>query len=105
MPDGYAMNMGKIVPTEIARAIAAQRETVTSTCQVCSATIIGLKTRRYCSNRCRQRAYYAKHTDEQRERMRQRTQQRRLGTDRDSAAPADAEPSDRKQPTLPPDEP
>ena len=83
--------MGKIVPAEIARAIAAQRETVTSSCQVCSSTIVGLKTRRYCSSACRQRAYYAKHADEQRERMRQRTAKRQLGNSGDTASSTEAE--------------
>jgi hypothetical protein len=70
--------MGQIVPSEIARAIAAQRQTVTSACLVCGSEVVGLKTRRYCSNACRQRAFYAKHVDEQRERMRERTRLQRL---------------------------
>lgn len=69
--------MGKIVPTEIARAIAAQRQMVTSDCVVCGTTIVGLKTRRYCSNTCKQRAFYAKNVEEQRERMRRRTRENR----------------------------
>lgn len=47
------------LPTsEIARALAAKRRQVERTCPVCGATYTGVKTKRFCSNRCAQHAAY-----------------------------------------------
>ena len=43
---------------DAARQIAALRRQVTTTCEVCGTTITGTAKRRYCSDRCRQRAHY-----------------------------------------------
>jgi len=91
--------MGEIVPAEIARAIAAQRKIVTSACVICGTTVVGLKTRRYCSNTCKQRSYYAKHVEEQRERMRRRTREKRPGEAADPEVSAETGSVDAKLPT------
>jgi len=41
-----------------ASELAAQRRRVSHTCPVCGATFTAIKTARYCSNACRQKAKY-----------------------------------------------
>src|SRR5438067_1331663 len=42
--------------TQMARALAARRRTVTKLCESCGTEIIGVVTRRFCSAACRLRA-------------------------------------------------
>ena len=44
--------------TSPASALAAQRRRVSHTCPVCGKSFTALKTARYCSNACRQKAKY-----------------------------------------------
>ena len=64
--------MGKIVPTEVARLIAAQRRVGPITCVVCGAVVTGTARRRYCSIRCQQKAAYYRHLDKRRADNRER---------------------------------
>jgi hypothetical protein len=41
-----------------ASELAAQRQRIGHVCPVCGASFVALKTARYCSNACRQRAKY-----------------------------------------------
>lgn len=43
---------------DAARQIAALRRQTQSACVVCGSPIEGITTRRYCSDRCRSKAYY-----------------------------------------------
>ena len=46
----------RALAAELGRYFAAKRVQVSLPCVVCGAELRGLKTRRYCSNACRQRA-------------------------------------------------
>lgn len=70
--------MGKIVPTEIARLIAAQRRIETRPCLVCGAPTTGIALRRYCSTTCRVKAAYQR--DPQKHRATRRARYRREHT-------------------------
>lgn len=43
--------------TDIARALAAMRRRVETTCPVCGKTMTGMRHRRTCSDACRSKAY------------------------------------------------
>lgn len=45
--------------SEAARLLAAQREVVSGTCEVCGKEFTGTKKRRYCSSRCALRGWRA----------------------------------------------
>ena len=51
-----------LTPTELARALAARRQTVTGACAVCGTPFVGLRRRKYCSERCKQAAKNARAT-------------------------------------------
>ena len=44
----------------LGRLFAEQRLRLTSRCVLCHREMVGLKTKRYCSNACQQRAKYAR---------------------------------------------
>lgn len=46
-----------VLPTQVARAIAAQRRRIHGACAACGNGFEGLKQRKYCSAACRQRAH------------------------------------------------
>ena len=69
--------MGKLVPSEIARLIAAQRRMEPRACVVCGTEVIGTVRRRYCSTVCRQRAAYARRAEQHRAKRRQRYSRQR----------------------------
>jgi PAS domain S-box-containing protein len=50
-------------------------------CAACGLEVAGTMRRKYCSEKCRQWAYYHRHLDAQRERSRQRHERRRGGPD------------------------
>lgn len=66
--------MGNPLPSEVARTMATQRAKVETECSVCGVRFVGLQTRRFCSNACRQRSYYSAHRDEERGRQWKRYQ-------------------------------
>lgn len=49
-----------LTPTELARALAARRQTVAGACAVCGTPFVGLRRRKYCSERCKQAAKNAR---------------------------------------------
>jgi predicted nucleic acid-binding Zn ribbon protein len=51
-------------PSEAARLLAAQRRQVTRRCEVCGTEFTGTAKRRFCSGRCRQRAYEQRRREE-----------------------------------------
>ncbi len=53
-------------PAAHARALAAQRARVPHTCVVCGQAFVAVRQARYCSNRCAQRAAYARHAEQRR---------------------------------------
>lgn len=70
--------MGKIVPTEIARAIAAQRKRGPVTCAQCGKVFEGTTRARYCSANCRVKANYLAHADERKADRRARYQRTKV---------------------------
>lgn len=44
--------------SEAGRALAAKRQIVEGTCEVCDKSFTGTRKRKYCSHACSQRAYY-----------------------------------------------
>lgn len=58
----------RILPPDLARAIAACRRRIKHTCRICSADFEGLKQRQYCSAACRQRAHYMRNERKRHER-------------------------------------
>ena len=71
------MIMGKIVPSEIARLIAAQRRVGPVKCVICGLEVVGTVRRRYCSTRCAQKAAYYRHLEERRVKRRERYRQQK----------------------------
>lgn len=43
--------------SELARRLAAQRQIVEGTCEICGTPFKGTRKRRYCSHNCAQKAY------------------------------------------------
>ncbi|MBI4494160.1 MAG: hypothetical protein HY690_15335 [Chloroflexi bacterium] len=56
----------QLSPSELARALAAQRRQERKPCAVCGTEIIGTTRRLYCSPACAGRASYARHADKRR---------------------------------------
>lgn len=51
---------------ELGRLFVARRQRAPYTCSVCGAEAVGYVGARYCSNRCRQRAKYARQKQSER---------------------------------------
>lgn len=49
--------------SQLARALAERRKQVQNTCAACGQPFVGLRTRKYCSTRCTQAAYRARHRE------------------------------------------
>jgi hypothetical protein len=81
--NGYPASMERIVPSAIARLVAAQRRIEQRTCAVCGTEVPGTVRRRYCSNSCVQKAAYARHAQKRRAARRERYRRQR----EQSAAP------------------
>jgi len=58
-------------------------------CAACGREVAGTMRRKYCSEKCRQWAYYHRHLDAQRARSRQRHERLRPGTETDGPAAGD----------------
>src|SRR5215212_12183636 len=56
-------------------------------CAACGREVTGTMRRKYCSEKCRQWAYYHRHLDAQRERSRQRHERRRSDADGETTEP------------------
>jgi PAS domain S-box-containing protein len=63
------------------RAAAPRMRRARVQCAACGREVAGTMRRKYCSEKCRQWAYYHRHLDAQRERSRQRHERRRTATD------------------------
>jgi PAS domain S-box-containing protein len=63
------------------RATAPRMRRARVQCAACGREVAGTMRRKYCSEKCRQWAYYHRHLDAQRERSRQRHERRRTGAD------------------------
>ena len=61
------------------RASAPRMRRARVQCAACGREVAGTMRRKYCSEKCRQWAYYHRHLDAQRERSRQRHERRRVG--------------------------
>jgi len=55
-----------VLPSEIARALAARRRRVSRICVVCGTEFVGTVRALYCSRACASRANYAKHAERRR---------------------------------------
>ena len=67
----------RILPTEIARAIAARRRREQRTCVVCGTRFEGTVRAQYCSRACASKADYQRHIDARRAARRARHQEQR----------------------------
>lgn len=79
---------------ETTRASAPRMRRARVQCAACGREVAGTMRRKYCSEKCRQWAYYHRHLDAQRERSRQRHERRRGAADEDEApeqVPADVD--------------
>jgi hypothetical protein len=75
----YSDGMERIVPSDIARLIAAQRRIEPRSCLVCGTEVMATVRRRYCSNSCVQKAAYARHAEKRRAARRERYRRQRQG--------------------------
>jgi PAS domain S-box-containing protein len=60
-------------------------------CAACGREVAGTMRRKYCSEKCRQWAYYHRHLDAQRARSRQRHERQRTGAETDASANANGD--------------
>ena len=67
-----------------ARASAQRMRRAKVACAACGREVAGTMRRKYCSEKCRQWAYYHRHLDAQRARSRERHERRRTDADDDS---------------------
>jgi hypothetical protein len=68
--------------SEFGRRLAAMRPRTVAVCEQCGASFVTYATGtvgRYCSHRCRQRAYQLAHAEQERERKRRSYQRRKCG--------------------------
>ena len=63
-------------------------------CVACGRVVAGTMRRKYCSEKCRQWAYYHRHIDAQRARSRERHDRRRMEADGDGPSDDDTAPDD-----------
>jgi PAS domain S-box-containing protein len=69
-------------------------------CAACGREVAGTMRRKYCSEKCRQWAYYHRHLEAQRARSRERHERRRDTTEDSGAPDASAESSPDQSPTI-----
>ena len=84
---GFLMITAPLEPTRGTSSPRMRRARVQ--CAACGREVSGTMRRKYCSEKCRQWAYYHRHLDAQRERSRQRHERRRGDADGDEAPAAD----------------
>ena len=71
----------ELTPTEMGRALAAMRQTVTGGCVVCGKEFTGTAKRRHCSNTCAAKAYRDRHKAELAERRRRKYLSQKAATE------------------------
>lgn len=76
---------------QTSRATSPRMRRARVQCAACGREVAGTMRRKYCSEKCRQWAYYHRHLDAQRARSRQRHERRRGGADLADGAPADGQ--------------
>ena len=81
---GFLLITAPVEPARMESAPRMRRAKVQ--CAACGREVAGTMRRKYCSEKCRQWAYYHRHLDAQRERSRQRHERRRTDADGDGAA-------------------
>lgn len=74
------MERDQILPSEVAKALAARRRKVPGKCAQCGNPFMGLLRRRFCSRACLTKAYRIRHREELNRRRQQHYERQKKGT-------------------------